>query len=248
MKVSRDKVIERNLSLLRKIVPDIRVGDSAQVLSNRIGDRVVVTPDNPPNPEEQTTIVINLDSVMAVSKGANLDEIVNLLSVAANGSFAALGTSLAGTMQAADGLAGASVNTLKRIMSTTQEQNNISILVPVTDIQHSNGSIDMKVEASLEGWTRTNDWDSDEIANLSFHAQLLNEAGNPVTTKNVGKSSQIPLTSDVSAVTKRVSTGETLAQVEIGWQLSTDGAFTHDTISLVQLAALTITLTYPSTP
>lgn len=244
MKTSRTKILEANRTLFTKIVADIRSGDPAALMADRAGSRLTVTPDDPPNPDEQTTVIVMLDSVMAVTKGANLNEIIALLSMVPDGAFAALGTSLKGAMAAGAGLAEASVATLNRIMATQQSQDNLKLLIPITDIPQTSPPIKLKVDATVEGWTRTNDWDGDEIANFTYHAELLSDAGNKVETTNLGTERQVPIDSTISTITKPIAATETIVAVDLGWNLSTDGAFTHDSISLVQLSSLSVTLTY----
>lgn len=243
MKVTRSRVIQDNITLLSKLIGEIRTGDALTLIADRVGDRVKVMPDDVET--EEVTIVFDMNCLMAVSKGASLDDVVNLLSVGANGAVGAVGTGLAGAMQAANGgIAGATAQTLGEIMHTEQSQNNVSLIVPVTDIDVDAGAVNVRVDATMEGWTRTTDWDVDEIANLTYHAQLLNQPGGRIKTENVGTSRQIPVNSSVSSITRPVSASETLAQVDIAWNLSTDGAFTHDTISLIQIATATVVVKY----
>ena len=242
MKVSRLDVIDQNRSLVFGFVPNIQSGDALQLIGDRAHDKVVVTPDNLKT--EEVTVTFRLDAVMAVSDGTDLEDLVNLLHASVNGSIGALGTGLAGGLKAGDGIAGATVQTLKQIMTTPGAQNNITILVRVTDIDVSNPPVRISVSSSVAGWTRTTDTDSDEIANLTFKSKLLAKSGNTVETTNVGTSSQIELNKGSSDVVVDVSSSEVQAVLEIGWNLLTDGAFTHDTISLIQIATASMVIKY----
>lgn len=247
MKVSRLDVIDQNRSLVFGFVPDIQTGDALDLIGQRAGDRIVVVPDNPPNPVEETTVTFRLNAVMAVSDGADLEDVNNLLHATVNGTIGALGTGLAGAMKAADGLADATVDTLGKIMSTPGNQGNITILVRVTDIKPPAPPAEplkISVSGSVEGWTRTTDTDSDEVATISHKAKILTAIGTAITTKNIGKSSQIPIDATMSEAISPVSTTEVQAVLEIGWKLLTDGAITHDTISLIQISTITLVIKY----
>ncbi|MDD9912811.1 MAG: hypothetical protein OXR68_06810 [Alphaproteobacteria bacterium] len=242
MKISKNDVITQNLSLIRGFVSDIRTGDDINVVADRVGDRVTVSPNN--SPAKEITVVFKLEAAMAVSKGAELDEITSLINSVTHGGIMALGTGFtAGGLTAGQGIAGATVNTLTRIMNAQFSQDNVHFQVEIKEIG-ANGEQpkDVSVTATVEGWTVTTDWDSDEIANVSYQAELLNKSGATIKTENVGKSKQMPIASTNSTAKDTLKTDTALARLDLGWNLKTDGAFTHDTISLIQIDSITLVI------
>ncbi|UCH75042.1 MAG: hypothetical protein JSU82_04125 [Rhodospirillales bacterium] len=247
MQISKRDVIDKNKAMLSDIVPDIRPGDDLNLIVNRVGDRVVVSPDNAQ--AEEITVTFHIDAAMAVSKGAELDNIASLLNLATNGQVQALGTNLAGSISAGAGVAGATLQTLKKIMDTVRDEGNLRLQVEMTGINFpAGGSVDVDVSATVTGWTVTTDWDADEQANFSHIAKLLAASGQRIKSDNVGTSSQIRMNGTASVAQSQVSTDTALAILDMDWNLKTDGAFTHDTISLIQIADVTMVFRYVPGP
>ena len=102
MKIKRDDVIRDNRALLEKVVRGLMPGDSLQLVGQRTGNRVMVSPND--SDVLAVTVVFTLDAVMAVTKGATGDDIKELINTATNGAFSALGTGLAGAMVAGNNI------------------------------------------------------------------------------------------------------------------------------------------------
>lgn len=244
MQISKKEVIQQNADLMRGIVTDIRPGDDLATLVNRVGSRVTVTPDDAQ--AEEVTVTIAMNAVAAVSKGADLGNILSLLNAATNGSVLALGTGFTtGGLAAVPDLADATVRTLSKIMTKVQSQDNARVIIPVKKIDRSIfGGNDVEMSATVTGWTVTTDWDSDEIANFSYKCALLNRYSSPAETVNVGTQSQKRINGDLVKTSVDLTTDSMAGIFDMDWNLSTDGAFTHDTISTVQIANITLVFKY----
>lgn len=240
MKVSRSEILSKNDSLIRSIIPDIRQGDTAELIGTRVGGRVTVSSDN--ISVRELTVGIRLNSVISVTKGATMEEITSLINTAvgSGAAFGALGTSLKSGLVPAAGVAGATVRTLKTIMTTQQSEDTLRLLIPVRDLAGEGTKLNMST--SITGWTRTTDWDTDEIANFSHTSVISGKRSLPVKTENVGKEAQIQLKNEFSDVSDIVFAPAVDCFVDMAWNLKTDGAFSHDTISLIQVADLTVEL------
>lgn len=245
MQVSRDGFLLQNRDLLRSIVTDIRANDDADTIDDRVGSRVSIIPADAQ--AEEITIRVLVNAIVAVSKGADLDNILSLLAAASNGAaIGALGTGLTPTaLKAVNDLGEASVFTLKRIMAETIAQGNKQIIAPVEGVDlGAQGKAKIQMSGTVNGWAVTTDTDIDEIANFSYHCLLLNNRSAASETENVGKQAQIPLVNSVQEISADVRSKEFSAFLDMGYNLKTDGAFTHDTVSLVQIADATIVLKY----
>lgn len=239
MKIRKTEVIKDNLDFIKAFVPDIRTGDSLALVKKRVGSRILVRPENKESKRVIVTFKPNL--LLAVSKGSNLEEIVSLINAAAPSAntIAAIGTSganYAGMSPILGGLAGASVRTLKNIIKTQEDQGNINLFA-TAHIKNSNTNVSLKCRVS--GWTRTTDNDTDEIANIEFRGVLEGKPGTTIKTENIAKQKQIKIKSTSSNV-GNTAKGTAKGTFESAWNLKTDGAFTYDTISLIQIATITM--------
>ncbi|RED10596.1 hypothetical protein [Pontivivens insulae] len=245
MKTSLKNIVSKNLPLLRRITPYVGPQDDAKTVLKRIKDAGTITISEPDKVTEALQVTFTIKSAMAVTKGADLDEIVSLLTTATNGSVAAIGTSLAGDMSAANGIAGASVRALKRIMAKTSTSDNDTLQIPLTQIQRAKGTpAKLEMTALVNGWTRTNDWDSDEVAYFGHQARLGRARGKLVPQENVGKQMSIAFSNTRSEVTTKTKARSISADVDMEWKMSTDGAWTHDTVSLVQIDNVVVNIAY----
>lgn len=243
MKVSKNDVIARNLSLIQGFISDIRTGDPIDLVVDRVGDRVTVSPDD--QQAEEITVVFKINGAMSVSKGAELDNIASLINAVTQGNISALGTGLRqGAMVPGNGIGGATLDTLTKIMTTVADQGNVNVYVEMNEINISNPPVRVSTTGSVTGWTVTTDTDSDEQAIVSHQAKLLAQSGRIVKTNNTGTSSQMRIDSTNSVAIAELSTATALGVVNLAWSLKTDGAFTHDTVSLIQIDTITVVLKY----
>lgn len=250
MKVSRKQVIKSNMTAIRGFISGIRDGDTDDILDKRVGDRVSVVPDaDQGNSGNEITVIFKVNAVMAVTKGADISEIASLINTITQGDFGALGTGMGafgpmGTgMSAGAGIGGATLRTLKKIMSETQSSGQIPFQVKAYDIGGSpqNGAF-IEVSSYLTGHVGTNDNDSDEIAIATNKAKILTKSGDPIISKNVGLSRVIAINDKISRATDEVKSDAVQTVADLSWTLNTDGAVTHDTVSMVQIGKLTMVL------
>ena len=241
MKISRKEVIQANLTTIRGFISDIRDGDTPEILDRRVGDRVTVSPEE----GNEITIVFKINAVMAVTKGADIDEVTGLITSLSQASFGALGTGMgmfgaAGTgMAAGAGIAGATLGTLKKIMAETKSAGNVHFQAKVKNVGGTAAAaVPVSVTSTITGHTGTNDNDSDEIAIATNQAKILTKSGTKITSENIAQSRTIDIDSSNSTAVDDVNSDEVLAIGEFGWILKTDGAVTHDTISMVQVSTL----------
>lgn len=250
MRVSRRDVIKANLSMIRGFIPDIRTGDTDDILDNRVGDRVTVVPNWDLGDEgPEITIVFKINAVMAVTKGADLDEISNLLATITQGSFGALGNGMGAFsgvgkgMAAGAGILGATVGTLRKIMAETKSSGNVHFQAEMKDVGGTpNAPVNVSVTTYISGHTGTNDNDNDEIAIASNQAKILTKSGDEITSRNIALSRVLPMDSSNSTAVDQVNSDSVLGIGKFGWILKTDGALSHDTVSMVQLDTLTMVL------
>lgn len=241
MKISKNDVIAVNLDFIKGFVPDIRVGDPLKLIVERVGPKVIVEPDNVE--AESVKVEFKPDMVIAVSKGANLEEIISLIATATQGGIGALGINPLSNMAPINGIAGASVQTLNEIMDTTTQQGNINLSATATLETHEEPEW-VRLRGSMTGWTVTNDWDTDEIANVAFFVEIEGDDGELKSTENIGLSRQKAITRDESSRAKDIAGTTAKGDFRCRWNLSTDGAFTHDTISVIQIATITMYFDY----
>lgn len=245
MQVSRKEFLVQNRDLLRSIVTDIRANDNATTIDDRVGTRVSIVPDDAQ--AEEITINVAINAIIAVSKGADLGNILSLLVAASSGAaLGGIGTGFSPTaMKAAADFGDVTVNTLKHIMSETIAQGDKQIIVPVTGVDlGTQNKAKIKVSGTVTGWAVTTDTDNDEIAKFRYSCLLLNNRSTEIETSNVGTQSQMPFVRTPTEITDEVRTKEFSAFLEMGYNVKTDGAFTHDTVSLVQISTATIVLEY----
>jgi len=250
MKVSRKEVIQSNLTTIRGFIPDIRTGDSIDILDARVGDRVTVVPDWDLGEEgAEITIVFKINAVMAVTKGADISEIAGLLATITQGTFGALGTGMgafgaAGTgMAAGAGIAGATLGTLKKIMAEPKSNGDVHFQAKMTDVGGlPNAPLKVSVTSKIAGHTGTNDNDSDEIAIATNQAKILTKSGLVIKSENIAQSKTLDIDGTNSTATDDVNSDSVLGVAEFGWILKTDGAFSHDTVSMVQISTMTMVL------
>jgi|GEM_PF-5134105 len=249
MKTTYKSIITRNVNLFRRITPYVSPQDSVDDVVSRVKREGMLHISEPDHVTEALQITFTLKAAMAATKGANFNEIVNLLKTATNGAITAIGTSLTGHMAAANGVGGTAVNTLKHIMAERGQPGNETLGVPLSDIQiGSNGKSTLKMTALANGWTKTNDWDEDEIAYFSHQSRIGSAHGNHVEQWNKGTEKSLAFSNELSKVEVDVTSGMVDADLDIDWKLKTDGAFSHDTVSLVQIDNIVITVEYVSTP
>ncbi len=242
MRVKKSQVIQDNLPLIMGFVSDIRASDPIDVLVDRVGQRITVSPDDAP--AEEVTVVFDVNAAMAVSKGADLKNIGSLLNAVTQGNISGLGTGLQSGMAAGAGIGGATIDTVTNIMKTTGDQGNANFKVEMNEIDIANPPVKISVSSTVTGWTVTTDTDGDEKAVVSYTSKLLSAAGDKISTDNVGTSSQLPIISKDSTAVAKLSTATALGLCFLEWNLNTDGAFTHDTVSLIQLASISMVLKY----
>ncbi len=241
MKISKNEVVAANLDFIKGFVPDIRTGDAIKLIVERVGSKVTVDPDSVE--AESVKVEFKPDMVIAVSKGATLNEIVSLIATATQGGIGALGTHPLSNMAPINGIAGATVQTLNEIMNTVQSQGNVNLSATASLETHEEPEW-VRLRGSMTGWTVTNDWDTDEIANVAFYVELEGDDGQLESTENIGLSRQKAITRDESSRAKDIVGTSAKGDFRCSWNLSTDGAFTHDTISLIQIATITMYFDY----
>ena len=245
MKTTYDSIIGRNIQLFRRITPFVGPQDTPDEVVARVRREGMLDISHPDEVTEAIQITFTLKSAMAATKGANLSEIVSLLKTATNGAITSIGTSLTGHMAAANGVAGAAVNTLQHIMAERGRPGGETLGVPLTDIQlGGNGKAVIKMSALANGWTKTTDWDADEIAYFSHQARIGSTHGDLIEVSNLGTETAIPFHNTLSALDASVTASTVAADVDINWNLKTDGAFSHDTVSLVQIDNIVVNVAY----
>ncbi|MCV2881295.1 hypothetical protein [Actibacterium sp. XHP0104] len=266
MKITKQDIIQENLNLFKKIVPDIRDGDTIDLVTGRVGSRLTVVPEN--RDAKEITVTITLDAVIAVSQGATLGQVIDLLVEHVPAGIAALGTNLGGQMAAAASIGQASADILKKIMEKSNSQGNAQIKIPVTNLKttdidkarieketrdeaervrreqgDADAQVSVKLTVDMNGWTVTTDTNPDEEkANVWYQGKLPDQQTDVMETKNEGLEAQLKIDHPPADCTDTLRSDAFLALMDIGWNLTTNSAGTHDTVSIVQIHDVTIVL------
>jgi hypothetical protein len=248
VQIFKSKVIRQNLDLVTGFVRDIRPGDSDDILLNRVGGSITVSPEGTGGQAERVEVTFKTNLVLVVSKHADARELTALLNQAVS-QVGALGTGSfgPGSLQPVGSLLDASVATLERICRSESAQGTIPIHVPIDlpPLSPLNPPRTVKVTGTVSGWTVTNDTGSNEIANVSFLVRLDGQPnGNLCETKNEGAKAQIKIDPAASVVQKPVAPPVANGYMQVDYQLMTDGFFVFATVSLVEIKEIVLSFAY----
>ena len=238
MKIDIDDLLTTNRTLVENWAKGVLPGDPSSILKARAADLIDISDGGS---GQDLTVVVKPRMALVVSKGADLDNILSLIRAATNGEVAALGTHAVSDLAATGSLAGATIATLRKIMGEQHSNDAFNFTVPVTELDPER---ELTARLTMVGMTKTTDSDSDERAEANFVVTIGGLGDDRRSTTNIGTERVIDLNTKPSTARKQLNDDSETVEVIFKWALETDGAFTYDTVSVVQLTSFTLHLEY----
>lgn len=239
MRVLLDDILTTNSTLIRSWITDIRPNDTASIMRTRLGDRIVFAEDD--QITEDLSILVRPRMMLVVTKGADAGEILTLLNSVANGLVQSIGTHMTSDLTAVPKLLSAGADVLARIRNQVTSSDNVAFTIPVKDIA---SNVTLQMTATVSGWTRTTDYEPEDFAEFSYTAKIDTTPSPTNTSRNQSTQKLLKIDPAEVKVSKDMADSEALCLLDMGWALGTNGAFTHDTASMVQVSHFTINLRY----
>lgn len=242
MKVLMKDLIDANATLIRNWVPALMPGDDTDLIAKRMGDLITMS-DVGNDDAQNITITVKPFLAIAVTKGADADEIMTLLKGAINGAPKALGTNPKDLMMPILNFGDLTANMLKELRTTAKRSSSFDFVVKVKNLDPRKT---LRATLLATGSTRTMDDDKQEIANLRHTIYIGNDGGNTVVTQNIATERLVPIPKRLSEKERQVQDPEEMCQAIFHWELETSGGTLIDTASVVQIEQFSIELSYVS--